>query len=291
MPIIYNVIHKEKAMIQNVYLDVYFCFNFLMDFVVILVTSIIVHSRKNRFRITISALIGALYATIILLSENKGILQAFLTYVVMATAMVTIALGKQSRWDILKSIGVLYIVSFSLSGMINVVYYCTSLGNSLINKAGESVFANISISMVLCIVVIFTTGVMAIVERIKHRAGMMGNIFSVTIKVGEKIIGVKALRDTGNNLYEPITKKPVSVIEEKYIESVDKEKLRLIFVPYNTVGRQNGVMEAFIADRMEIDGSAISNTIIGIYKGKLSQNNQYSMILNPSIFSELKYNE
>lgn len=275
-------------MIQNVYVDVYFCFNFLMDFIVILVTSIIIHNKKSIFRITLAAVTGAVYSTISLVSDWRGILSVLCTYVIISATMVLIAFGRQSNKDALKNVAVLYIVSFSLSGMVNAAYYCTSLGHSIINKAGGNVFGNISIIMILCVAVFFLTTVMGVIENIRCRAGLIGNMFDVNISAEGKTINVRALRDTGNSLYEPITGKPVSVIEEKSIESLKKEKLRLLFVPYNTVGKTNGLMEAFIADSMSIDGRVAKDVIIGIHKGKLSQNNRYSMILNPSMIIETK---
>lgn len=273
-------------MIQNVYVDVYFCLNFLMDFVVILVTAIIVHSRKCIFRITVAAMLGALYAVVVLVSGWKGIVSTFCTYIVISLLMVITAFGNKSYRNVIRNVLVLYAVSFSLSGMLNAAYYCTSLGNSIIEKAGENIFGNISISLILCMAVIVVTGAMTLTEKIRRKADMFGNIFLVTVKAGGRIIKVNALRDTGNSLYEPITKKPVSVIDEQCIESIEKEKLRQMFVPYNTVGKVNGLMEAFIADSMEIDGKLTNNTIIGIHKGKLSRNNQYNMILHPDIIND-----
>ena len=57
-------------------------------------------------------------------------------------------------------------------------------------------------------------------------------------------------------------------------------------VPYNSVGKSHGIMEAFVADKMIIGNKEIDNTIIGIHEGKLSQNRQYNMILHPELIEK-----
>ena len=98
---------------QDIYLDVYFSFNFLMDFFVLFLTGIIIKNNKKIYRTIVSAIIGATYATIVMITEGmeiyqksigifqKGIgedltkpLKIVLTYVVIVYVMELIAYGK-----------------------------------------------------------------------------------------------------------------------------------------------------------------------------------------------------
>lgn len=58
---------------QDIYLDVYFSFNFLMDFCAFL-TGIIIKTTKI-YRTIVSAIIGATYATIVMITEGIEIYQ------------------------------------------------------------------------------------------------------------------------------------------------------------------------------------------------------------------------
>lgn len=60
---------------QDIYLDVYFSFNFLMDFFVLFLTGIIIKNNKKIYRTIVSAIIGATYATIVMITEGMEIFQ------------------------------------------------------------------------------------------------------------------------------------------------------------------------------------------------------------------------
>ena len=59
-------------MTQTIYLDVYFGFNFLMDFLVLLILGIIIKTKKHIARTVISAIIGGIYSTIVLMLKLEG---------------------------------------------------------------------------------------------------------------------------------------------------------------------------------------------------------------------------
>lgn len=270
-------------MTHTIYVDVYFCLNFLMDFVVLFITRIIVKDNKKIYRLTLAAGLGALYATIILIFHLNGIVAYICTYFIMAQLMCMVAFGRAGLKKSLKNILILYMVTFTLSGGINAIYYSTNLGKNIIEKANAGTFGNISISFILCFMVTIVTIVIAIKDIVRKNLKMSQNIFPVSIYVGSKKISIMALCDTGNSLFDPITKKPVSVIEQSSLSVFDMTKMKYLVVPYNTVGKSHGLLNAFIADSMEVNGNIIKNAVIGIHQGKLSQNRKYEMILHPSI--------
>jgi stage II sporulation protein GA (sporulation sigma-E factor processing peptidase) len=104
-----------------------------------------------------------------------------------------------------------------------------------------------------------------------------------------KCITVAALIDTGNQLTEPLTGKPVSIIEEKTACSLlgeHWEKHRGFYlIPYHSIGKNKGWMRGVTIDGMTImRGEAresFSNPILALYDGRLSAKKQYGMILHP----------
>lgn len=267
---------------QNIYLDVYFGFNFLMDFFVLLITKIITKNAKRNIRMVVASMLGALYATIILVFNPTYIIQFICTYVIVAELMLLIAYGKMKIQNNLKTLGIIYLVTFILSGVINAFYY-SSLSDNLFDKANEVSFGKINWANILPILVVMVICVTLLVDGVKRNLNIRRRIFDLKIVVSGSEIDILALPDTGNSLVEPITKKPVSVIEKECLCNIDKNNLRYIVVPYNSVGKSHGIMDAFIADKMIIGDKEINNTIIGIHEGKLSQSGQYNMILHPDL--------
>ena len=126
---------------QDIYLDVYFSFNFLMDFFVLFLTGIIIKNNKKIYRTIVSAIIGATYATIVMITEGmeiyqksigifqKGIgdltkpLKIVLTYVVIVYVMELIAYGKYNAVTMTRNMIIIYIITFILSGAVNAYYW------------------------------------------------------------------------------------------------------------------------------------------------------------------------
>lgn len=105
---------------------------------------------------------------------------------------------------------------------------------------------------------------------------------------GNVRIVTTALIDSGNSLYDPISARPVSVVERSVLQgriSLNRpEKFRL--VPYHTIGKR-GLMQAVEIDTLKVnrDGAQIvvERPLLGLYEGELSGNGACRMILHPGI--------
>ncbi len=97
-----------------------------------------------------------------------------------------------------------------------------------------------------------------------------------------------ALIDSGNSLYDPVSSKPVSVVERSVLEGRiplnRAEQFRL--VPYHTIGKR-GLMQALEIDALKVkrDGAQITveKALLGLYEGELAGNGACRMILHPGI--------
>lgn len=105
-------------------------------------------------------------------------------------------------------------------------------------------------------------------------------------------ITLKALSDTGNSLKEPISGKPVSVVEEGLLEQLKDVKLpeRFRAIPYHSVGKDNGIMEGYEIPELVIEGDKgkirWQKVIVGISKTRISASGKYQMILHPDLCNE-----
>lgn len=108
----------------------------------------------------------------------------------------------------------------------------------------------------------------------------------------EVTVPLTALLDTGNFLVEPISGKPVSVLEEAYLlPYFSRKELAQQFrlIPYRSVGRSHGVMQGVIFDRMDLQKGrkkkSIKEPMIGIVRGTISANGAYQMLLHSDLLS------
>ena len=158
---------------------------------------------------------------------------------------------------------------------------------AFLGAAGKAL-AEHTISASVCVILIAIT-VLAVWSR--EGAGKENSLVNVELVEGNIRIIICALIDSGNTLYDPISAKPVSIVERAVLEgrvSLSKpEKYRL--VPYHTLGSR-GLMQAIQIDRMIIrqDGQdvQVEKPLLGIYDSSVTQTGSYQMILHPELLKK-----
>ena len=97
----------------------------------------------------------------------------------------------------------------------------------------------------------------------------------------------EALLDTGNRLYSPEGTRPVHVLEYEVCRDICGGVDRMLYIPYQCVGRRHGLMPGIILDRMEIfDGDErreVAAPLVGIVRQPLSADGSYHMLLHEEI--------
>lgn len=271
-----------------VYLDVFFLINFIMDYMIISITSMIRRKQTNTIRKIMAAAFGALYGIVIIKPLFNHLSNTMFLNIVVASVMVLIAF----RWiDIityLKNVVLLFGVSFALSGAINYIYYSTVLGkyirSVLCGTSNKVVNARrfIVASFLAYFLLNLLTKIIVMVRKDNRL------FYDVKITYKGKSVIARALLDTGNSLVEPLTGQMVHLAEEKLIrplvEGDERAKENMYVIPFHSVGEENGIMYGIKVDEMVIlvegEPEFIYHPIIGIYKGSMSAGRKYSVILN-----------
>ena len=104
---------------------------------------------------------------------------------------------------------------------------------------------------------------------------------------------IKALLDTGNCLYEPLTGKPVCLVEYGRLKTCLKDGTvipGIRAIPYHSIGKKHGVLLGVTVDKLIFQNQGRkyeqSGCIVGIYKGKLSESGEFSAIVHPDILQK-----
>lgn len=98
-----------------------------------------------------------------------------------------------------------------------------------------------------------------------------------------------AIWDTGNQLTEPLTGQPVSIMEKQVADRLLgehwQERRGFYMIPYHSLGTNKGWMQGVAIDAMEVVQNGTSFTIkkpvLAIYEGQVSSTRQYQVILHP----------
>lgn len=99
----------------------------------------------------------------------------------------------------------------------------------------------------------------------------------------------KAIWDTGNQLTEPLTGVPVSIMEKETAYSLLGENWEsrrgFYLIPYHSLGTRKSWMRGVALDALEVvtDGKTITveHPVFAIYDGKVSSTGSYQVILHP----------
>lgn len=221
------------------YIDLFFIFNVIMDYIIIMSTNILLKRRTNHIRMILSSLIGGISSLVLFTSLNKIVIE-----IVSIVIMVLISFGYKGIRYLINNILYMYILSTLLGGII----YLFNI------KVSNSAFLTYLIIIVISIEIM----ILYIKENKKMRS-IYNNYYKVDIyfKDREKL-SLIGFVDTGNNLYDPYKKRPVIIVHNKYIKE-DK----YILVPYHTING-NGLLKCIKPDIIFIDGIGYKgNVLIG----------------------------
>lgn len=303
-----------------VYADLIFLLNFLMDAAMLIVTA---KTRKISFkwwRIVGSSFLGASYVVIMFLPVPL-ILFTFSVKCMFCIGMIMTAFGFGSLQNLLRNLGTFLLVNFAVAGGMFGIHYMLASSSEVMKgivftQSGVPMFQLQigSILFVLMLLLPLLWWFKTVFQSTKQREVLTTFLAEVTIYVGDYTATCKGLIDTGNQLYDPLTRTPVMVMEVsewgdvlpvewlQRIRSADVDQIisglgveefvwqdRLRLVPYRGVNRNTQFMLAIKPDKVVITHNhtqfEASKVLIGLDGGKLCSDGSYQAIIHPALIS------
>lgn len=110
---------------------------------------------------------------------------------------------------------------------------------------------------------------------------------TVELKIEGRIYRLQAMVDSGNCLREPITGRPVILIDEKGRRDcgfcAEKEPRRLTLIPYEAVGVKKGLLQGVRLDGVRFGGREIGSVVLAAYEGNFPG---FEVLLHQDILEE-----
>lgn len=272
----YNLITGTEVIgIYAVYIDVFLVQNVLMDLQLLLLTMLLLREKVIFLRLLAASLVGGAGAVMILLSGIGFGITYVLLVLVLDLAMLLVCVRKPIKGR--PAFQKLVMGIIDLYGMVFAYGKLMECAGRLVGER----LAQILVTGVIIGIVIFILAYRSLMEP-RH-------IYEVTLtEEGENVI-CRALFDTGNLLTDPISGKPVSVVEETALMKgwLEKYPQKYKIIPYQSVGREHGVLVGIVVDELVIkkeqEQVVKKGAVVAFYKGKLSKNGDFQMILNHSL--------
>jgi stage II sporulation protein GA (sporulation sigma-E factor processing peptidase) len=295
--------------------------NFLMDGAVLLTTAWARKTRVTWWRAAVSAGIGASYVILMFFPELH-FLFTFVVKSIFSVVMIMTAFGFGSLQNFVRNLGMFYFVNFAFAGglygfeyllqssgdVMNGIWFThTGMGGTLFTFRIGPLFL-----VVASLAVIFSFRRIMTFTRQKEQ--MTHFLAKVQVQIGEFVSTCTGLIDTGNQLYDPLTRTPVMVMEaaqwrdrlpdswmkriqraevEQIVTAIGTEEFvwqdRLRLVPFRGVGRGTQFMLAIKPDKVVItrgdQTKEIAKVLIGLDGGKLCHDESYQAIIHPALMA------
>lgn len=276
-----------------VYVDTLFLINLVINYILLLVTARLCAAPTPRLRLLGGAALGALYAVAVVLPY-----WAFLPLPIIKAAvgvmMVLISFGGQPR--ILRLTLVFFAVSAAFGGAV--------MAASMLSGNGfDGVLTTVSFKILLIAFAVCYIVLTVVFKRAARHRG--GGVVSLKLRQGDRELSMRALRDTGNALTDPMTGKPVIVAGVNDLkplfpnnvlgavtalrlkgavkvmeELADLEKtMRFQLIPYSAVGVAGGMLLAFKPDEIIVDGKNKTGMLLALSPNSVSESGTYTALL------------
>lgn len=262
----------------RIYIDTLFAMNFLADYFLLLLTRRMIRCTATHLSLILGSALGAgLTCGIILLPGIPAAYKIVLAYGVINFLMVAVSLRLRKAEAILRGMGWFYLGAFVIGGMLRWAF--TQI--PFLRDRGISV---LSVSAVFYFFFLFFS---RLIRRFQERKSQV--LCGVTLKVGKEIEVTRGIVDTGNQLYEPITGRPVCIADKVLLERYINQNLLRGFcvIPYHSIGKTKGILKGYEIEELRIEWKDIQirqkNVIVAVSEEGVSASNQYQMILHPKL--------
>ena len=262
---------RSWSVYYELYIDVFFMVNFMMDYLVLMITRKMIRCSVPAWRVCLAAVAGAfLTCLIVVVPLNNTFMKFILFHGLVSVAMIKTGFGIRQWRELIRTWILIYVSGFLIGGVLLCVRQYVRIG---------------SLFFVLAIVSYYV--VSGIWSLISYLARRKQSRVKVILCNGKRQCQVEALIDTGNCLRDEITGGPVSIVDQKVIRVLyGKENLtKLRYIPYHSIGRSEGVMPLIRLDGMYVCQERrfwIAEPLVAVSEEDLTADD-YQMILNPDI--------
>ena len=203
-------------MVTEVYADLLFLINFSMDYLCLYICARVLHRRIGLFRTILSATIGGLYSIFALLTNIEGI-AALIIDICVCIIMCAIVFAERKRAassTLLCSF--LYLgISMMTGGAMTAVFHLLNRLDLPIDSIDED-----GISPYVFIILAVISGLITLRsgELVSKRSTV--KTCTLTIDHNGKSIEFCALSDSGNLVKDPLSNKPIIVVDRQILASI-----------------------------------------------------------------------
>lgn len=300
---------------MTLYLDVIWLLNWLFDCLLLYWTAIILKRRANAFRIILGGLIGS-SIVLFAFTPYRYLVDNVYMKLLYSVFMVAAVFGFIRLKVFLKNLASLYLVTFLSGGILLGLHYLFQFKISSLQPGMAASLNRFGDPVSWTFVMI---GFPLAWQFSKRAFGSMemtnityGQLARVDMKIDGFECSLNGLVDSGNQLYDPISRAPVMIVSIEGIETeaIPKDVLDLIqnpdsilqqesfhytwsnrmrIIPAKVVGNDHQLLTAIKPDWIKISHAGkeyeVRSGLISFTFQKLSSDHSYECIVHPKMLT------
>lgn len=268
-------------MYYELYVDSLFFMNFIMNLYLLILVDRSVLGRAGLGRLALGAAVGALGFLVPLFGTGSVILRLAAGLALGMIGMLFISFQIRGLRMFLKLLERLAVYSFGMGGAMLFLIRCLPWARGFLAGA---------------IGVLGTGGLLFILfRRFRYGIHMKADTCRATLIQGDMRMEVAALMDSGNSLTEPVSGKPVCVVDKCVFQTLLKDGARgFRAIPYHSVGKKKGVMWGYLLSGLELESEGMKFFFKDVYvavsgealsNGEGADADSIKLIVNPGILT------
>lgn len=268
------------------YVDIQFGINFLMDLFLLSLVGKICRAVSRPCRLLASASVGAIGSVLLCALDIPLWLYMSVGYIILPSAMIFTAFKIENIERGIFCFMTLYMTAFLVGGCLTSVFEQFTFSDSMISLNNHRIFEKHKFWAAGVCLAAFAL-IFWSIRFLRRLVNWEKQMVTVKLQIHGQYIWLRALVDTGNSLYEPMSQKPVMLAESAciraYFKNEDMAKIRL--VPYHCVGKRSGILYAFPIDAMEIKELKLlqKSVLVAFYDGVIGHGCQ--ALLHPDMLA------
>lgn len=261
---------------MKIYLDIFFLVNAGMNFVILLAESFFDQRNVRILRLVLSSVWGAAVACLMLVFRFRRVMPLFVfCYLIVSIVLIRLAFGKTTPGTMIRNLVLYYVVAFLLAGLL-----------LQLQKVFHLPLTGITLLIVMVVVLLVLRWIL---PKLRKRQERSGSYYRIRLYYEGRHVEGNALLDTGNGLYDPISRRPVMLGDTSFLQRLWKRggKPVMRIIPFHSIGKESGLLHAFQAELLEVEKEGhwerISKPWVAVCDKYVSVDGEYEVILHPDM--------
>lgn len=302
-----------------IYLDVIWFLNFCIDLLLLLLTALVLKRDLVKWRLLLGALVASSSIFLVITSLSSLYYHPMFKLAFSACIVVT-TFGFKKFSYFIQNLLSFYFVSFICGGGLIALHYFFNNEMVILNGVVTTKSTGLGTPISWLLVLIGFPAIWFFskkrFEQIEVRKVKYEEIVRVDLFILDRQIQLKGLIDSGNQLQDPLTKKPVMIIDMNNLQNkfpktivqqakhpemigdptlqIEREwEEKLCIIPYRGIGQVNQFIIGIRPNKVIVtldQGEELecSNVIVGLNFTNLSSEGDFNCILHPQMLIQGK---